>query len=153
MPGPTPKQASTRARRNKSSTGAVLNADHAIVAPELPEGDWHRLTLEWWRDLWASPMAPEYVDVDRHELYKLAMLVDDFWTTTSMKTRQELSAEIRQQRKDFGLTPMGRRSLQWEIERTEEAQDKGQRRRTKAADTTAAPSGGGNDPRAVLRAL
>ena len=152
MPGPDPKHPSTRARRNKTSTHAVLTADHAIEAPELPGEDWHRMTLAWWRDIWASPMAPEYDDSDRHGLYQLAVLVDDFWTADSSKSRREIAAEIRQQGQRFGLSPIDRRRLQWEIERTEQAQEQGAKRRTKAAGKTP-PTTGGSDPRAVLRAL
>lgn len=151
MPGPTPKDASTRARRNKASTNSVLKADHAIVAPELPGDEWHAMTLAWWRDIWASPMAPEYDESDRHGLFQLAALVDDYWNTGSAKIRRETAAEIRQQRKDFGLTPLDRRRLQWEIERTEEAQDKGTRRRTRSTETQQPASSA--DPRGVLRAL
>lgn len=148
MRGPAPKHPSTRARRNKTSTAATLRADASIVAPELPERDWHPMTLAWWRDLWASPMAPEYDESDRHGLFKLAMLQDDFWSAESAKERKEAAAEIRLQEQRFGLSPIDRRRLQWEIERTEDAVAKGSRRR---ASQGAQKSKG--DPRATLRAV
>src|SRR5690606_31836765 len=147
MPGPSPKHPSTRARRNKTSTAATLRADHAITAPELPDGGWHPMTLAWWRAIWASPMAPEYDDSDRHGLFLLAMLVDDFWGADSVSQRKELAAEIRQQGQRFGLSPIDRRRLQWEIERTEEAQEKAAKRRTRS------PRSSGGDPRSTLRAV
>ncbi len=150
MPGPAPKHPSTRARRNKPSTAAVLHADHAIVAPELPDLDWHSLTLSWWRDIWASPMAPEFDDSDRHGLIQLAMLVNDFWMADGWRERRDIAAEIRQQGQRFGLSPIDRRRLQWEIERSEEAQDRGAARRTRSAPAKPQPAG---DPRAALRAL
>jgi hypothetical protein len=150
MPGPAPKDPSARARRNKASTKATIQADAAIVAPELPEYDWHAMTLKWWRDLWASPMAPEYDDSDRHGLFKLAMLTNDFWTAESAKERKEASAEIRMQEQRYGLSPMDRRRLQWEIEKSEEAVDRGAKRRTTAKASQPQSKG---DPRAVLRAL
>lgn len=150
MPGPAPKSAGTRARRNKSSTSSTLKADAAIIAPELPAHDWHPMTLEWWRDLWASPMAPEYDDSDRHGLFKLALLQNDFWTAESARDRKEASAEIRLQEQRFGLSPIDRRRLQWEIEKSEEAVERGAKRR----GSTRAPSKAtGTDPRTVLRAL
>lgn len=150
MPGPQPKNPSTRARRNKQSTAATLKADAAIVAPELPDGfGWHSLTLEWWRDVWASPMAPEYDDSDRHGLFMLAMVVNDFWTAESPTSRKEAAAEIRLQAQRFGLSPMDRRRLQWEIERTDEAQAKGDRRRS--AGERKQPAG--DDPRKGLYAV
>lgn len=133
------------ARRNKSTTRAALSADHKIQAPELPEMDWHPQTLAWWRDVWASPMAPEYDDSDRHGLFMLAVLVDRFWNEPS----QAVAGEIRLQRQCFGLTPIDRRRLQWEIERTDDAQAKGERRR-KAATPSPEPA---VDPRSVLRAV
>lgn len=149
MPGPIPKHPSTRARRNRVSTAATLAVDPNIEAPKLPMRFWHEQTRAWWRDIWSSPMAPEYDESDRHGLFALAVLVDDFWTTEDAKLRKGIAAEIRQQRQGFGLTPMDRRRLQWEIERTDEAQDKGRRRR-QAAKT---PKETGEDPRDVLRAV
>ncbi len=151
MPGPAPKHASARTRRNVSSTASVLVADDAIVAPELPGIDWHSLTLAWWRDIWASPMAPEFDDSDRHGLIQLAMLVNDFWLADGSRERKDLAAEIRQQGQRFGLSPIDRRRLQWEIERSEEAQDRGLRRRVRPAGHSSSTLG--SDPRAALRAL
>lgn len=148
MPGPTPKHSSVRARRNRTSTAATLRVQHNVVAPELPPGrEWQPLTLAWWHDVWASPMAPEFDDSDRHGLFMLAVLVDEFWLDPSA----DAAAEIRLQRKDFGLTPLDRRRLQWEIERVDEAQDKGERRR--ATPSTPKPVPRKADPRSVLRAV
>ena len=153
--GPAPKPASTRARRNKAATRATLKADASIIAPELPPhiDGWHPMVLEWWRDLWASPMAPEYDDADRHGLFELAMLRNDFWNATSLLDRKLAATEIRLQDQRFGLSPIDRRRLQWEIERTDEAQDKGARRRTKAADRGEAQGKPAGDPRGVLSAV
>ncbi|GAB6937087.1 hypothetical protein ACQP60_18895 [Isoptericola variabilis] len=154
--GPAPKPASTRARRNKTTTRATLKADASIIAPELPANPngWHDMVLEWWRDLWASPMAPEYDDADRHGLFELAMLRNDFWNATSLFDRKMAATEIRLQDQRFGLSPIDRRRLQWEIERTDEAQDKGARRRnTKAADRGEAQGKPAGDPRVVLSAV
>lgn len=153
MPGPAPKHASTRARRNKSSTAATLIADPDLAVPELHGDFWHPMTLEWWADLWSSPMAPEYDTSDRHGLYLLAMIVNDFWTATSPADRAKLAAEIRMQRNRYGLSPMDRRSLQWEIARAEEARGRSEKR-TRTVDADSAPvvrSPG--DPRSVLRAV
>ncbi|MDT0305076.1 phage terminase small subunit [Streptomonospora wellingtoniae] len=156
MSGPPPKPAAMRQRRNKTSTARRLSAElpKDFTAPELPdvgEREWLPQTRAWWADVWSSPMAPEFIDghADIHGLYMLALLVDDFWRTGS----RELAAEIRLQRTAFGLTPIDRRRLQWEIERTEEAQDRGNRRR-------GTPPAGGTDgqeppedPRSVLYAV
>src|SRR3546814_138820 len=151
MPGPTPTDPSTRARRNRTSTAATLQADPSIEAPGLPYGSWHAMTLAWWRALWSSPMAPEFEHSDTPGLFALAMLVEDFWNADTSTQRREAAAEIRLQSQRFGLSPIDRRRLQWEIERSEEAQDRGQRRRTRAAEAAAPRQEG--DPRAALRAV
>lgn len=137
------------ARRNKSVTRATLSTEHDVKAPPLPkrEAGWDWQTEAWWRDVWASPMAPEFHESDRHGLFALAALVDDFWRADSARDRTALASEIRLQRQCFGLTPIDRRRLQWEIERTDEAVDKGRKRR---AAKPAEPVG---DPRSVLRAV
>lgn len=149
MPGPSPKDPSTRARRNASSTAAKLAADPNIERPPLPEWrPWHAMTVAWWADLWDSPMAPEFDRSDLTGLVALAVLTDDFWMAESAADRLKLAAELRQQGQRFGLSPIDRRRLQWEIERTEEALDKGDRRRS-SRDRPATTG----DPRATLRAL
>jgi hypothetical protein len=57
-------------------------------------------------------MAAEFVQADIHGLYILAELEDAFWREPTIA----LAAEIRLQRTAFGLTPIDRRRLQWEIE-------------------------------------
>jgi hypothetical protein len=149
MPGPAPKHASARARTNKTSTASTLRIDPSVKAPVLPDRVWHPMTEAWWGDIWSSPMAPEFDDSDRHGLFALAMLVDDFWLADTTRERRELAAEIRQQGQRFGLSPIDRRRLQWEIERSDEAQDRGQRRR--ASREAEVPKRPGKDPRSMLK--
>lgn len=106
---------------------------HDLEVPELPDEagvEWHPMTVSWWEDIWASPMAPEFDESDIHGLYLLASLVDAFWCEPS----QALAAEIRLQRQCFGLTPIDRRRLQWEIDRGEEAQQSTVQRRSRSRD-------------------
>ena len=117
-----PKDPKLRQRRNRVSTSATLidTARRRKYAPRLPdrgpEQPWHKLTRAWWRDVWHSPMAEEFLEADRHALYRLAVLVDLFWREPS----KELGAEIRLEQQAFGLTPIDRRRLQWTVEREEE---------------------------------
>lgn len=135
------------ARRNKSTTRATLSLVHDVQAPLLPEGrEWHSQTVQWWADVWASPMAPEYDASDQHGLFVLAVLVDEFWR----RPHWTAAAEIRLQRQCFGLSPIDRRRLQWEIERVDEAQDKGARRRASRAGTKPKAD---EDPYRALRAV
>jgi hypothetical protein len=141
---PVPKHPSTRARRNKVAGARQLRAVEDLEVPSLPEGDWHGLTEIWWHDIWASPMAPEFDQSDVHGLYLLATLVDQFWNDPSTS----LAAEIRLQRQCFGLTPIDRRRLQWEIDRGDEAEKKTQQRRNATAPKPAGKPK--TDPRAML---
>lgn len=144
------KHSSVRARTNTASTAAVLTElddESPVIKPDLPsrEGGWHAQTLEWWDDLWAAPMAAEYHGSDRHALYLLAVLVDDFWREPS----QKLAAEIRLQRQAFGLTPYDRRRLEWTIETAEQSKERGRRGRQQSVPPPAAK----DDPRAGLYAV
>lgn len=154
------KHPTARARRNTASTASTLSDGGAAIVPTLPKrpdrveyddegnrhtisGDWNVATTEWWADLWASPMAAEYHSSDKHALFVLAVLVDDFWNEPSTK----LASEIRLQRVAFGLTPYDRRRLEWTIESTEDAKDRGQKRRGGQASKQ---SDAGDDPRLAL---
>lgn len=155
------KHPSVRARANRSSTAATLPETGKVPAkdrPALPpkvdrEGnpvDWHPMTVQWWADLWAAPMAAEYHESDRHALFLLAALMDDFWGAGSATARKEAATEIRLQRQAFGLTPYDRRRLEWTIETAEESKDRGQSRRARAGAKQPDPAA---DPRRVLRAV
>lgn len=123
MPGPLPKPQQMRQRRNKEST-SVTFVDHDPMpeSPELPKrrGKWQPAAVAWWADLWTSPMASEFIRSDIHGLYLLASLMHDYWKSPSTS----LASEIRLQRQCYGLTPIDRRRLQWEIQRGEEAEAK-----------------------------
>lgn len=160
MPGPPPKHPSLRQRRNRSSTGATLKAVDGVEIPELPDridddGElipWHPMALDFWEEVWSSPMVSEYLDADVPGLLVLANLTDAYWKGVDKgQVGKELAAEIRLQRVDYGLTPIARRRLQWEVERTEEAKDRGQRRRTSRpkVDSDESKSGESTDPRLV----
>lgn len=146
MPGPVPKKPELRQRRNRAVTSATLVADgRKHQRPRLPRIDgvtWHAMTVAWWREVWRSPMAEEYLRADIHALYRLAVLINQFWGNPS----KEMAAEIRLQQQAFGLTPIDRRRLQWEVERVEEV-------RTRRRTVRDHERGDESDPRAVLKVL
>lgn len=114
-----------------------------LRAPSLPDSrEWNAMTKRWWHDVWASPMSSEYLRADEHGLFRLAVLVDMFWVEPS----RELAAEIRIQQQAFGLTPLDRRRLEWNIEQVEQAKDKRDRTRSLHGLVIS-----GDDPRNVLR--
>ena len=152
--GPAPKPAHLRQRRNRKSTAATLEMPpegERRRAPTLPNPDgrkWHRLTRAWWRRVWASPMASEYLETDVDGLGRLAVLVDDFHKAESAKERKELLQEIRLQEARFGLSPVDRSRLQWEIAKGDEAT----RRRQPPRPSEATPELAA-DPRQLLRVV
>lgn len=145
MPGPAPKNPNTRQRRNKTSTNAILKTADGFIEgrPSLPdfpgEGDWHPLASAWWDTIWDSPMSGEFLWGDMPALLRTASLVDEFWRTHDLN----VAKEIRLMEKEFGLTPMSRRRLQWQVVQTEEAKDR-RSRQSRHVDP------GGSDPREVL---
>lgn len=154
MQGPTPKEPSILRRPHKMSTKATLRAVEDFPVPPLPDRiddaePWHPLTLDYWDRIWASPMGPEYDNSDFHGLVALAELVDLFNYATSPALKVKLSAEIRQQRQAYGLTPMDRRRLQWTIDQGEAAEDRTVKRRNSKA-TASAPEADAVDPRSML---
>lgn len=133
MPGPIPKPAAVRQRRNTvASQAALINHEPPLVKapplPKRPEG-WHKLTKAWWKDIWKSPMQAEFLQADVHALFRLAVLIDLFWTEPNLA----VAAEIRLQQQAFGLTPIDRRRLQWQVVQVEEAKDKHERGRARRA--------------------
>lgn len=146
------KHPSTRARANTASSAATLSsARRSGAIKKLPDiREWSPLTLAWWTDLWRSPMSSEYHDSDRHQIVVLAMLMDDFFTADSRTMRTTISAEIRQHRTAFGMTPYDRRRLEWTIELAEDSKDRGKTRRARQGVEQPAADA---DPRSILRAV
>ena len=144
MKGPIPKPRHMRQRPGSASSRATLAAEGSERqrAPSLPtHRDWQPMTRAWWKDTWHSPMAAEFLQSDIHGLFLLAELIDRFWEKPSVA----LAAEIRQERLAFGLTPIDRRRLQWEVERVEE------RRRLRPQALEKRGGRKAADPRAMLR--
>ena len=97
-------------------------------------------------------MAAEYDATDVHGLLQFAVLVDNLWRAETPRDRQAASAEIRLQGLRFGLSPIDRRRLQWEIERSKEAQARGRRRpATRPLQDDSTGSTPAKDPRSILQ--
>ena len=142
MPGPAPKAPHPRQRTNRKVGSATLTAVASSRVPAIPNPDgreWHKLTRGWWRRVWTSPMASQYLESDLDGLARLAAVVDDFNRGPNTATL----AEVRLQEARFGLSPLDRSRLQWEIQRAEKREPT----RPKTAKRA------GDDPRAVLMAV
>jgi hypothetical protein len=122
MPGPAPLPASRRQRRNRVATAATIEAPVALRV-DLRAIDigtpWHPRVLATWDAWWASPIATEWVDAFVPGLIELARLVQDYWTATGAGERSKVRAEIRMSSREYGLSPLSLRSLQWEIKKAE----------------------------------
>jgi hypothetical protein len=119
--GPAPKDPALRQRMNKSSTRATLVDDgKRRRVPSLPKRAeglvWHPMTRKWWRAVFQSPMADEYLAADVEGLYRLVALVDKFWCNPTV---QSFEAIARYEQK-YGLSPLDRRRLEWIVQRAEE---------------------------------
>ena len=156
MPGPPPKPSHMRQRRNKTTTHATLPAPtRKLRTPKLTargrgRGAWHQRVLAWWSDVWKSPMASEYLDVHRHGLEALAELRQQFHMTDEPSKLLALHAEIRQSQRDYGLTPLDLRRLQWEVKRAVEAGDSADAKPPQK-ETKRRPAKTKVDPRKLLR--
>lgn len=117
-----PKPPGQRVRRNKDQPQwQTLDPDGpGLKAPPLPDRfdgeDWSDLTQKRWKALWASPMAINYLDADLPALERMA----DYWQRVEegRATAAQTSA-VTQLEDRFGLSPKGRRQLQWEIKKGE----------------------------------
>lgn len=145
--GPAPKPSHLRQRRNKKPGAAQLKAPESPKVPRLQNPDgrkWHRMTRAWWRNVWTSPMASEFLPSDVDGLNRLAILVDEF----NHRPNYKLMSEIRLQEARFGLSPVDRSRLQWEVAKGEEASRKRRPAKRQQHDENET-----NDPRKSLRVV
>lgn len=92
-------------------------------------------------------MASQWLETDADALGRLALLWDAYYK--SLLPAPALLAEIRLQEQRFGLSPLDRSRLQWEVGRAEESEQKKQRRRQEPQPRRT----GTLDPRAILTAV
>lgn len=111
MAGRIPKPKAQRARANKTM-GEKLTKEQGGIAPEL--GKDHGLceyAVAYWHAIWESPMGIVYLDADIPALLRLTELVH-LW---HIAKEPSVLQEIRQLEDRFGLSPLSRRRLEWEI--------------------------------------
>ena len=132
--GPAPKPAATRVRRNRPTGARTFELDASPGVPALPDR-YDQRTRAWWEAVKSSPMREEYTSSDWQGLLAVAALLELWWVTADPKALTEWRAGCR----EFGLTPIARRSLAWEIRRAD-------------ANSTPAPRTGRSGP-SVLSVL
>lgn len=133
-----------RTRRRLERALAAAKSRARVLKVEMDREE--RLERELWRDLWRTPQAAQWGQM---------AWTRDVAQYARLKVRGELgdmdaAKEARQWSDRLGLNPLAMLRLRWEIERTEDAEARGVRRRT-PMPAPARPAGG--DPRGVLRAV
>jgi hypothetical protein len=123
LSGPPPKPAATRRRRNKAPAPVKLPSETPTrKTPTLPGAiRYSKATRDWWATVWASPMATIWLAADVPALVRLATLVE---LVNQGEATAMVLAEIRQLEDRFGLSPLARRRLQWEVEQAAGAEAK-----------------------------
>jgi hypothetical protein len=158
MPGPSPKDPSTRARRNVDPIPTTVLTFVPGVQPELPpryefvdvdgvrvrrDVDWPARTVEWWAMWGDSAIAERFAAADWEFLLDTAMVHAAFWDGDLKQ-----GAELRQRVAKFGATPEDRAKLRIQYAAADEADERVGRVRKVAPQPTSS-----NDPRRHLTAL
>lgn len=122
----------------------VALAEADVVEQEL--ADQARLETELWTELWSTPQAAMW------EKNGWSREVALYVRCTLLAEDGDLkaAAEARQRSDRLGLNPLAMLRLRWEIERTEDAEERGKARRSRVPKAPAKPAA---DPRSVLRAV
>ncbi len=89
-------------------------------------------------------MSTQYLETDVDGLARIAILIDDYHKNPS---NYALLTELRLQEARFGLSPLDRSRMDWEIGRTGQAESK------KKKPAPARPKRTTSDPRRVLKAV
>jgi P27 family predicted phage terminase small subunit len=138
MPGPAPKPADQRQRRNKRDIGTLppvpkaqlVSIESARIVPKPPDG-LLAITKAAWESFWLTPLAQLITPADRPALDRLFGLYDELdriWRYARKhrvtagaagqdvlnplyKEADTLRSEVRALEDRFGLTPMARLKL------------------------------------------
>lgn len=116
---PTPKPTAQRRRRN--AIAGVAKLDKVGRSGPVPEPKTTvvlcDVARDYWDTLWASPMALVYTDADVFPLSRMAVLVHERETEQTSAG----DSELRQLEDRFGVSPLARRRLNWEIDQAGKA--------------------------------
>lgn len=109
-----PKHPSQRRRRNKPPVPPrTLDAKaKPKKVPVLPGQGWTAYAREYWKTIWSSPMATQYIAADVPALVRLTQLAERVGQGT---IGVAALGEMRQLEDRFGLSPLARRRLSIDI--------------------------------------
>lgn len=112
------------ARKNKVLVQPQkLALTHDQPVPRIPSGyNFTRAGKDYWKKVWESPMGPLYIDADVPLIVRACMLTD---MIHNEDVKQGILAELRQLEDRIGMSPLGRRHLQWDIDRANGLHDTG----------------------------
>ncbi len=119
MPGPAPKPADQRRRRNAptANTLKLPRAGRKGKPPAFP-GELNDYDAAVWADLWHTPMAVAW-ELDNH-IRTVARYLRVMRAAENALADGDINAaalaEVRQLEDRLGLTPMARLRLRWEID-------------------------------------
>ncbi len=116
MPGRIPNAVDNKAHRVKPPVPPQkLGPNPGVEVPMLPKTfKWTAKGKRYWQKIWESPMAVTYIDADLPGLERMTMLVEIISTGD---ITQGILSELRQLEDRFGLSPLARRRLQWDIDK------------------------------------
>lgn len=79
--GPAPKAERQRPSDTKARTSEMtkLATDQQLRGPDLPEGEWHQRTVDWFSNWRRSAVAQTFVDTDWDFLIDTAVLHSEMW--------------------------------------------------------------------------
>lgn len=139
---PTPKPTAQRRRRNAIAGVAKLDKVGRKGPAPKPKTtvELCPVAMDYWKTLWASPMALVYTDADVFPLSRMAVLVHERETERSTAG----DSELRQLEDRFGVSPLARRRLNWEIDQAGKAAEDAQ------PDPPSRPTRTKGDPRLSL---
>lgn len=125
---------------------AAAEQEHAVLTLQLEQqGD---MEAQMWAMLWSTPQALMW---DASPAFERMLAQFVRWSVKGEQGDLDAAKEARIRGKEFGLTPLTLLGLKAEIERVDEAEDKGRQRRSKPARTK--KNGDGDDPRSGLYAV
>ncbi len=119
MPGPLPKPAETRQRRNAPTypETALPAEGRQGPPPPLPSfKDWHPRTLEAWAAWWATPQAVLW-DQTGKTLHRWALLYDVLVVDPSAPP--SVQAQLIQLEDRHGMSPQAMAKLRWAVKPSE----------------------------------
>lgn len=131
--------------------------DKALMAASILEAQLEQQAaseLLLWRQLWATPQAAMWEQLAWSR--EVAQYVR--WKVRGEMGDLDAAKEARQWSDRLGLNPLAMLRLRWEIERADDAENRGETRRKRqaaaaAAASTQATQSPGEDPRSILHAV